>query len=149
MINRTKIEESVKEFISGTGIFLVAVRVDSSNRITVLADTDEGITIDECVALHRHIEKGLDREIEDFELRVSSPGLDMPFRVVEQYYKNEGKQVIVTDNEGSSFTGKLKNVTEGGFELETVVKTKGKSKELKDISFNFEQIKTTKVILTI
>ena len=149
MINRTKIEESVKEFISGTSIFLVAVRVDSSNRITVLADTDEGITIDECVALHRHIEKGLDREIEDFELRVSSPGLDIPFRVVEQYFKNEGKQVIITDNEGSSFTGKLKNVTEGGFELETVVKTKGKSKELKDISFNFEQIKTTKVILTI
>jgi len=149
MVNRDKIEESVKEFISGTGIFLVAVKVDSSNRITVLGDTNEGITINECAALHRHIEKGLDRDIEDFELRVSSPGLDVPFRVVEQYYKNEGKQVMVTDNEGSDFTGKLKNVTEGGFELETEVKIKGKTKELKDISFNFDQIRTTKVILII
>jgi ribosome maturation factor RimP len=140
MINRDKIEESVREFIRGTGIFLVAVKVDSANRITVLADTREGITIDECVAIHRHIEKGLDRDAEDFELQVSSPGLDLPFRVVEQYFKNEGKQVIVTDNEGSRFTGKLKNVTSGGFELES---------EMKDISFNYDQVKSAKVVLTI
>jgi hypothetical protein len=40
-------------------------------------------------------------------------------------------------------------VTNGGFELETELKTKGKTIELKDISFNFEQIKSTRVILTI
>ena len=45
--------------------------------------------------------------------------------------------------------GYLKNVTAGGFELETEVKVKGKTKELKDISFNFDQVKTTRVILTI
>ena len=37
----------------------------------------------------------------------------------------------------------------GGFELETEVKIKGKTKELKDVSFNFEQIKSTKVFLKI
>ncbi len=61
----------------------------------------KGITIDECAAIHRHIEKSLDRDKEDFELQVSSPGLDMPFGVIEQYYKNEGKKVEVVDNEGS------------------------------------------------
>lgn len=151
MTDKAKIEAIVKEFISvsGTDIFLVAVRVSSTNRITVLIDKKNGITIDDCVALHRHIESGLDRDVEDFELQVSSPGLEMPFSVIEQYYKNEGRKVAVVDNDGTKYTGMLKNVTAGGFELETEVKEKGKAKTLKEISFNFDQIKTTKVVLTI
>jgi ribosome maturation factor RimP len=149
MVEKKKIQELVEEFIKGTGLFLVAVKVSSSNRIIVLADNKEGITIDECAAIHRHIEKSLDRSKEDFELQVSSPGLDLPFGVIEQYFKNEGKKVEVVDNDGSKHAGNLKNVTEGGFELETELKVKGKTKELKDVSFNFDQIKSTRVILTI
>lgn len=149
MIDRAKIEESVREYIRGTDLFLVALKVSSSNKITVLADRKEGITIDECALLHRHIEKGLDRDIEDFELQVSSPGLDMPFDVIEQYYKNEGKKVSVVDKEGLKYTGILRNITKGGFDLETEVKVKGKAKEVKDVSFNFDQIKSTRIVLTI
>jgi ribosome maturation factor RimP len=149
MIEKQKIQGLVEEFTKGTGLFLITVKVSNANRIIVLADKNEGITIDECAAIHRHIENGLDREKEDFELQVSSPGLDMPFGVIEQYFKNEGKKVEVVDNEGSKYTGKLKNITTGGFELETEKKTKGRAIELKDMSFNFEQIKSTRVILTI
>jgi ribosome maturation factor RimP len=149
MIEKQKIQGLVEEFIKGTELFLVAVKVSSSNRITVLADKNNGITIDECAAIHRHIEKNLDRDAEDFELQVSSPGLDLPFSVIEQFYKNEGRKVEVIDAEGTRYTGKLKNVTAGGFELETEVKIKGQTKELKDISFNHDQIKSTRVILTI
>ena len=46
------------------------------------------------------LKRDLDRDKEDFELQVSSPGLDMPFVVIEQYFKNEGKKVEVTDNDG-------------------------------------------------
>ena len=73
----------------------------------------------------------------------------MPFGVIEQYYKNEGKKVSVVNNEGQEYSGMLKNVTAGGFEIETEIKVKGKVKEHKDISFNFDQVKTTKVVLTI
>jgi ribosome maturation factor RimP len=149
MIEKQKILELVEGSIRGTGLFLVSVKVSNANRITVLADKNDGITIDECAAIHRHIENGLDRDKEDFELQVSSPGLDMPFVVIEQYFKNEGKKVEVVDNEGSKYSGKLKNITAGGFELETEKKTKGRAIELKDMSFNFEQIKSTRVILTI
>jgi len=149
MIEKQNIEALVEEFVKGTGLFIVAVKVSSANRITVLADKNEGITIDECAAIHRHIEMNLDRETEDFELQVSSPGLDLPFGVIEQYFKNVGRKAEVIDNEGTKLTGILKNVTEGGFELETEFKVKGKAKELKDVSFNFEQIKSTRVILTI
>jgi len=149
MIEKQTIQGILEEFIKGTDLFLVAVKVSNANRITVLADKKEGITIDECASIHRHLENSLDRDKEDFELQVSSPGLDLPFCVIEQYYKNEGKKVEVIDNEGSKYAGKLKNITEGGFELEAEIKIKGKTKELKDISFNFEQIKSTRVILTI
>ncbi len=149
MTDKDRIEELVREYISGTSMFIVSVKVSASNRITVLADTKEGITIDECALLHRHIENGLDRDAEDFELQVSSPGLDSPFTVIEQYCKNEGKKVAVTDNEGTKYTGILKNVTGGGFDLETEVKIKGQGKEKKDIPFNFDQVKATKIVLTI
>jgi ribosome maturation factor RimP len=149
MIDKTKIEKLVNEFIKETELFLIAVKVSSSNRITVLADSKKGITIDECVSIHRYIEKNLDRNNEDFELQVSSPGLDMPFGVIEQYYKNEGEQIEVVDREGARFNGILKNVTSGGFELETEIKIKGKPKELKEISFNYDDVKSAKVVLTI
>jgi ribosome maturation factor RimP len=149
MIERKKIYDLVNEYIKGTELFPVSVKISGSNSIKVLADKKDGITIDECAALHRYIEKNLDRDQEDYELQVSSPGLDLPFQVIEQYYKNEGRQVEVTDREGSKYKGILKNITEGGFELETVVRVKGKSKEVKDISFNFDQVKSTREILTI
>ena len=147
MIEKSKVESIVKEYIDGTSIFVVAIKVSSSNKITVLADTAKGITIDECVDLHRYIEEHLDREIEDYELQVSSPGLDAPFTVLEQYYKNEGKKVEVTDTDGQKYPGVLQNVTIGGFDLETEVKVKGVGKEKKLLSFNFEQIKTTRIVL--
>ncbi|MBW6501443.1 MAG: ribosome assembly cofactor RimP [Bacteroidales bacterium] len=149
MTDKAEIERLVKEATEGSAIFLVGIRVSTSNRITVLADSKTGITIDECAAIHRHIEKNLDREREDYELQVSSPGLDMPFVVVEQYHKNEGRKVEVVSTEGERFTGLLKNVTPGGFELETEVKVKGKARELKELSFNFDQVKSTRVVFTL
>ena len=149
MVEKSKIEKLVNDFIQGSGIFLVAVKVSSANRITILADTMKGITIDECASLHRHLEKVLDRDIEDFEMQVSSPGLDMPFGVIEQYYKNEGKKIEVVTSDGLKYNGNLRNVTPGGFELETEVKIKGKTKEMKEISFNFDQVKSARIILTI
>ena len=147
MIDKVKIENLVKEFISGTGLFLVAVKVSSAGKITILADKNKGITIDECVSISRFIEKNLNRDENDYELMVSSPGLDMPFMVKEQYYKSEGKKVEVTDNNGEKVSGLLKNVTAGGFEIESELKVKGKTKEIKEISFNYDQVKSTREVV--
>ena len=148
MIDKGKIEKLVKEFIGGTELFLVAVKVSSAGKITVLADKKEGITIDECVSISRFIEKNLNRDEEDYELMVSSPGLDMPFMVKEQYIKSEGKNVEVINMEGTKFSGLLKNVTDGGFEIETEVKVKGQTKEIKELSFNYDQVKSTRKVVS-
>lgn len=147
MIAKEKIRKLTEEVTDGTGLFIVDIKVSSANRITILIDTHKGITIDECISVSRHIEKNLDREKEDFELMVSSPGLEMPFLVLEQYVKNEGKKVTVVDDEGIKYEGILKNVTKGGFELEAEVKKKGEKAAVKEISFNYGQIKSAKTLI--
>jgi ribosome maturation factor RimP len=148
MVDKQEITLLVQEYIKGTGLFLVAIRV-SNNKITVIADNNEGITIEECAAMHRYLADNLGLVKGDYELQVSSPGLDMPFRVTEQYIKNEGREVMVIDNMGSRFTGRIKNVTAGGFELEIRVKAKGKKPEINEISFNYDQIKSARVVITV
>jgi ribosome maturation factor RimP len=151
MTDKAKIEKLVSEYIQGTELFLVAVRMSATGKITILADRKDGITIEECAGISRFLEKNLDRETDDFELMVSSPGLDMPFLVLEQYYKSEGKRIEVVDTTGEKITGILKNVGPGGFEIETEEKkksAKGKAVEKKDISFNYEQVKSAREVLT-
>jgi ribosome maturation factor RimP len=148
MIDKVRIENLVREYTRGTGLFLVAVKLSSSGRITILADKKGGITIDECVSISRFIESKLNRDEEDFELQVSSPGLSTPFVVKEQYFNSEGKVVEVTGADGVKFSGVLKNVTEGGFEIEAEVKVKGKGREKKDLSFNYDQVKSTREIVS-
>ncbi len=135
------------------GLWLVEVKVSPSNRISVFADRREGITIDECVSLSRFIEHRLDREREDFELIVSSPGLDMPFLIREQYEKNLGNRVKVKLTGHKELKGTLVALTEKGIVLEEDEKKKKKKK--KDAgeegprrhNLSFEEIEQTKLII--
>jgi ribosome maturation factor RimP len=118
----------------------------------VEVDKPEGITIDECVTISRAIESGLNRETEDFELEVSSPGLTEPFKVMEQYRKNCGRSVDVVKRDGQKINGLLQHVDDDGIVLE--VKTKMKEAEQKrtitvmqPVTIKFSDIKTTKVTI--
>jgi ribosome maturation factor RimP len=150
MVDKSYISQLVRGFVEGTDYFIVDVRVSSTGKITVLLDKkSSGLMVEDCVKLSRFIEGNLDREQEDFELQVSSPGLEMPFLVIDQYIKNQGRLVEVLDNEGVTRTGTLKNVTAGGFEIETETKVKGKGREVikTDVSFNFEQVKSARTVI--
>ena len=148
MITKDHIRKLAENHISGTGIFLVDVRLSSTGRITVLIDRNEGVTIGDCAEMSRYISSELGEEVGDFELNVSSPGLDMPLMVIDQYRKNEGRMVDVVSNDGSREKGTLMNVTHGGFDLR--VDTKQKKKEDASVirSFNFEDVKSVKVIIS-
>jgi ribosome maturation factor RimP len=75
----------------------------------------------------------------------------MPFIVTEQYSKNVGRKIEVVDSEGRKYSGILKNVTSGGFELEIEMKAdiKGKAKSvmIKELSFNYDQVKSAREIV--
>ncbi len=147
MITKDHIRKLAETYISGTGIFLVDVRLSSTGRITVLIDRTEGLTIDDCARLSRQISNELGDEGGDYELNVSSPGLDMPLLVPRQFMKNEGRIVDVITNDGERFKGTMMNVTSGGFDLKMETKVR---KEITETvrSFNFEDVKSVKVIIS-
>lgn len=149
MITKQQILDIISEKVDEEGYFLVDVDVNSSNKIVVLVDGDSGVPIEFCVSLSRLIENSIDREVEDFELEVSSPGIGQPFRVHRQYLKCLGREVEVLAFDGIKYKGTLKSVTESGIVIteEKSVKIKGrKKKELQTIehSFSFDEIKSVK-----
>jgi ribosome maturation factor RimP len=153
MITIEKIKRSAEEKIAESTNFIVDISIRLGNNITILLDNDAGVSISDCVAMSRHIESGLDRETEDFELNVMSPGLTEPFKIIRQYQKNIGKQVDVLTKENKKITGKLLSVTDEGIVLETKIKERVENKKAKqtiinNINLTFNQIKQTKVVIS-
>ena len=75
MITRQTIESIAREYLEGTDLSLVEVTVSEDNDIEVIITREAGVSIDDCVALSRHIESRLDRDKEDFSLMVGSAGI--------------------------------------------------------------------------
>ncbi len=153
MIEKKQIIDIVNSEIATTDLFLVEVNVSATNSITVMIDSMQGVPISTCIDLSRAIEKHFDRDVEDFELSVMSAGIGQPFIVIEQYYKNIGRQVEVLTCEGKKYTGKLLEVKEAEIilEIEEKVKVEGKKKKqtvLNTYNFAFDTIKYTKDIIT-
>lgn len=153
MIAVQHIKELVNEAITGTDIYLVDLKVTPDNKITIYLDNSTRITIDECAKVSRFVEDKLNRDVEDFELTVSSPGLDEPFKHILQYKKRVGNQVAVVTKEGQKVVGKLNSVDENGISIEQKGKEKVEGKKSRQIVINnvslmFNQIKETKLVLT-
>jgi ribosome maturation factor RimP len=153
MITVEKIQELAEAKIAEGSNFIVDIAVKPGNNIYVLIDNDNGVSIKDCVEMSRHIEFSLDREKEDFELHVSSPGLDRPLKTLRQYQKYVGKELSVTSKDGKKYAGKLLKATDEGIEIETRAKEavegkKGKQLLIRNISLTFNQIKETKVVIS-
>ena len=151
MVSKELITQKLQEFIDneneGNEIFFVDLKISNSNNIDLFIDSFEGITIKNCREVSKYIESQLDREQEDFQITVSSAGLDLPFRVKEQYIKNIGKQISVKTSEGNKHKGKLLSVNEEDIEIEEQKKIKKKIvTEIKNI--RFENIKSAKVVIS-
>jgi len=146
MINEKRISNILQLAISGTDKFLVEVKVRTGNRIMVLVDSDTLLTIDDCAGLSKFIESHLDRESEDFELSVSSPGIDLPFRMVRQYLKNIGRNISVVTNDGIRRIGTLVSADQHGMELLEVTKIKKVATEFRH-RIAYTDIKETKEII--
>ena len=148
VVNEILSEE--KDLFDDPELFLVDVKVSTDNRITVHVDSFKGVKISDCAKLSKSIENRLDREKDDFELVVSSAGLDQAFKVKDQYKKNIGKQIKLLGKEGERYKGELINVTETGIEMKQDKNNKKKQKEsdIKPIiKFDFDQIKEAKVVI--
>ena len=95
MITKEQVQELIKDKLEETNCFVVELEIGEGNSISLEIDSLDGITVQDCMSFSRAVEQNLDREVEDFALQVSSPGLDKPFRVKEQYQKNIGRNVKI------------------------------------------------------
>lgn len=132
-------------------MFIVDISVGPGNAILVNIDSDDGLSIDKCIEMSRHIEHQFDRESEDFSLEVSSPGLTQPFKVLRQYLKNLGKEVEIISGKGDKIAGTLKSADEKSFiaEIASTIKADGKKTVvLKTVEFSYHDIKSVKLVIT-
>ena len=124
MIDKSKVETIVNEWLVGKDYFLTDISVSPDDRIVVEIDHKEGVWIDDCVQLSQYIEARLDRDTEDYELEVGSAGIGQPFKVHRQYENHIGEQVEVLTDAGEKFKGTLKDASDEKFTVTTRVKFK-------------------------
>lgn len=122
MIDVTEVKNIVQEYLSGKeGFFLVKAEVKGANQIIVEIDHDEEpIDIETIVELTKFIEDHLDRDIEDFELEVSSAGLTTPLENPRRYRKFIGKDLEVLLKTGIKEKGTLVNANDSSFQLQVI-----------------------------
>lgn len=152
MITKEQIENIISEKLEQDNVFVVDLLVTTSNKIALEIDSNTGVNISYCVEISRLIEGSFDREVEDFELEVSSSSLSQPFKVLPQYFKNIGNEVKVTVREGKPLTGVLKSVSEQGIVIEVTKKVKLEGKKRKEIvveecNLLFDSILKTEVVI--
>ena len=140
------------EWLANKEYFLVDVVISRDDKITVEIDHAEGVWIEDCAELSRHIESGLSRETEDYELEVGSAGLGQPFKVLQQYQNHIGLEVEVLTKDGKKLKGILKEATEEAFTVSVSKKEKKEGAKRPvlvedDMRFTYDSIKYTKYII--
>jgi len=153
LITKAQIQKLVEEKIAEMDYFIVTINVSASNNIRVEIDGDHGVKITDCVAISRHIESKLDREEEDFELVVSSAGMDQPFKILRQYQRYYGRMVEVKVKGGDKVKGKLLGANDERIELEVSEKKKIEGKKKKALVTEeriipMDQVNETKVVIS-
>ena len=150
MISEEKVKALTEEKIKGTDLFIVEVKVSAGNRINIYMDRETKLNVGDCAEVSRYVENNLNREVEDFEITVSSPGLDQPLRVLKQYTKHTGRNVRVLTKEGKVLRGKLMEANDDGISLELFKENKKKNKDSlnETVNLKYTEIKETKIEIT-
>lgn len=126
----SRIRSLVEEELEGSEFFIVDVfGGDKSQKISVLLDGDNGISIQKCAQISRSVSKIIDEdefESEAFILEIGSPGADKPLTNLRQYAKHIGRELMVEMKDETILNGKLSAVSNSEIELEPTGKKKKK-----------------------
>ena len=96
----------------------------SNQTLRIFIDNKEGISVEDCELVSKHVSKVLDTEndfSENYLLEVSSPGLDRKFFYKEQYkefLKENLKVTFFDDVNKKTIKGQLEEVDEISIKLE-------------------------------
>ena len=148
-ITEAQVGQWVEEILDDQTIFLVETLIKGDKggkkKIIIYLDGDKGLTIDQCSAVSRKLGSKLeeDPQLSAFTLEVSSYGVGKPLKLKRQYHNNLGRKVKLELANGKSEEGTLKEVQENSL---TIVKKK--KKETKELTFDFDEINNTQVLVS-
>lgn len=156
MISKQTVRQLAEERIKDRDerLFIVELTISASNVIRLELDKTEGnVSIEDCMSVSRNIEHNLDREDADFELHVSSAGLDKPLRVHAQYVKNIGRDLDVKLKSKEKTTGTLIAVNDTGIVLKREEKQVVEGKKKKELvvienKIAFSDINEAKIVIS-
>ncbi len=146
---KTLIENGLEE---RSDLFLIDFKLNPDNKISVVIDGDNGVTVEDCMFMSRAIEHNLDREEADFSLDVASAGATSPLVNKRQYRKNVGRTLEIKANPDLKIEGVLTEVDDAGVILEWKTKEpkpvgKGKIVVNKQAKIMYDDILEAKVII--
>ena len=152
MIAKSKVTEIVNQWLEDKEYFLVEVSVSADNCVSVEIDHADGVWIEDCVQLSKHIEANLNRDEEDYELEVGSAGIGQPFKVLQQYINHVSKEVEVLACDGKKYRGVLTRADEESFTVTVQVKEKpeGAKRPIlvdKEYTLKYNEVKYTKYLI--
>lgn len=116
MINIEKIQEAINPVLKKHSVFLIDMVVRGERRskvVEIYIDNYSGITTDLCAEVSRDIVKIINEEnliTGNYQLNISSPGLNRPLKYPMQYHKHIGYQIEINYVNGSEIlklVGKL------------------------------------------
>ena len=135
-----RVEQLMLPICEQTGTYLVDVQYEEERGdwyLRIFIDTDEGLTMEECVAVTELIGIKLDEEdfiIEEYMMEVSSPGAERPLKTAEALAEAVGHHVNVVVkkpiDEMDEFQGDLLSFESGILVLECLFKTRRKKVEI-------------------
>ena len=154
MIDKNVITKAVEEWLQKGDYYLVDVEMTADDRIVIEIDHADGVWIEDCADLSRHLQDTLCEELGNYELEVGSAGIGQPFKVMQQYVNHIGKEVEVLQNNGQKLQGILKEVNTEAEQFIVTVKEKQQIEGKKrpqlvevDKSFNVSDVKYCKYLL--
>ena len=122
-------------------LVLIDLEQDKSS-IRIIVDSVKSVDLDTTAYIAKKIRnsESLNKYLpEDFQLEVSSPGIDSPLTHPFQYKKNIGRQLKIKESSTSNkIKAKLTQVIEDGI---VVIDNKGKT-----IKFKFDEIESTTIV---
>ena len=125
MLNKENIISTLESFLEERSQFVADLTIGGDNQINVVLDGDQRVTIDDCAEVTRYLETQYDREEEDYELNVSTFGINNPVKHVHQLNKIVGRDILLGKPEGKEYHARLDAVHGNTLEVTYQVKKGG------------------------
>ena len=149
-MNQVALKDIVDEALAlNESLYLIELSISVNNKVQVVVDGDNGVSLSETMRISRVINDTFDREVEDFSLEVGTPDIAHPLKVKRQYIKNLNR-ILKVKTEEEELEGTLVTADEDKIVLHWKAREpkpvgKGKVTVDKTATLEYTEIKEAKV----